>query len=206
MNGILARKLGMTQVFTDQGERVPVTVLEAGPCVVVQHKTIEKDGYSAIQVGFGAKKAQRSNKTELGHFQKAGVAPQQHLVELQTEDAAEWPVGKEFSVTEILGDAAIVSVCGVSKGRGFSGTIKRHNFGSGPRSHGSHNKREPGSLGACSYPGRVFPGKKLAGQYGNKKVTVKNLQVVKVDGERNLVFIRGAVPGPKNGFIVVRKG
>jgi large subunit ribosomal protein L3 len=206
MNGILAKKLGMTQIFTDQGERVPVTVLEAGPCVVVRHKTVENDGYAAIQIGFGLKKESRLSKADLGQFQKAGVSAREHVAEIQENELAQWPVGKEFGTAEVLADAKLVSVSGISKGHGFSGTIKRHNFTSGPRSHGSHNIREPGSQSAHTFPGRVLPGKRLAGQYGNVKVTVKNLAVVKVDNDRNLLYVKGAVPGPKNGIIVVRKG
>lgn len=206
MNGILAKKLGMTQVFTEQGECVPVTVLEAGPCVVIRHKTVDNDGYAAVQIGFGLKKESRANKAELGQFQKANLSLREHVCELQAEELTAWPIGKEFGAAEILSDAKIVCVSGVSKGHGFSGTIKRHNFTSGPRSHGTHNIREPGSQSAHTFPGRVLPGKKLAGQYGNKKVTVKNLAVVKVDNDRNLVYVKGAVPGPKNGIIVVRKG
>lgn len=205
MNGILAKKLGMTQIFTDAGECVPVTVLEAGPCVVVCHRTEEKEGYTAVQIGFGAKKEQRANKAELGHFKKSNVSPCQELVEFDVADLAEWPVGKEFGAADFAADAKLVNVSGISKGHGFSGGIKRHGFHSGPRSHGTHNMREPGGISASSYPGRVFHGKKMPGQYGNKKVTVKHLQVVKVDGDRNLIYVRGAVPGPKNGIIVVRK-
>ena len=204
MNGILAKKLGMTQVFTEQGERVPVTVLEAGPCVVVCHKTEEKDGYTAVQIGFGLKKEQRANKAEIGHFKKADVAVREHHAEFDVADLEAWPVGKEFGAADFA-DVKTVNVSGLSKGHGFSGTIKRHNFHSGPRSHGTHNMREPGGTSAHSYPGRVFPGKRMAGQFGNKKVTVKHLQVVKVDGDRNLIFVRGAVPGAKNSIIVVRK-
>ena len=205
MNGILAKKLGMTQVFTEQGECVPVTVLEAGPCVVVCHKTEEKDGYTAVQIGFGLKKEQRANKAEIGHFKKAEIAVREHLAEFDVADLESWPVGKEFGAADFA-DAKMVNVSGISKGHGFSGAIKRHGFHSGPRSHGTHNMREPGGTSAHSYPGRVFPGKRMPGQYGNKKVTVKHLQVVKVDGDRNLIFVRGAVPGPKNSIIVVRKG
>lgn len=205
MNGILAKKLGMTQVFTEQGECVPVTVLEAGPCVVVCHKTEEKDGYTAIQIGFGLKDERRANKAELGHFKKAGLEVREYLAEFDVADLEAWPVGKEFGAADFA-DATLVNVSGISKGHGFSGTVKRHHFHTGPRGHGTHNIREPGSLSAHSFPGRVFKGKKMAGQYGNKKVTIKNLQVVKIDGDRNLIFVRGAVPGPKNGVIVVRKG
>jgi len=206
MNGILAKKLGMTQVFTDQGERVPVTVLEAGPCVIIRHKTIENDGYAAVQIGFGLKKESRLNKADLGQFQKAGVTAREHVCEIQEDELSQWPVGKEYSAADIFSDAKLVSVSGISKGHGFSGVIKRHNFTSGPRSHGTHNIREPGSQSAHTFPGRVFPGKRLAGQYGNVKITVKNLVVVKVDADRNLLYVKGAVPGPKNGIILVRKG
>jgi large subunit ribosomal protein L3 len=205
MKGILAKKLGMTQIFTEQGERVPVTVLEAGPCVVVRHKTIENDGYAAVQIGFGLKKESRLSKADLGQFQKAGVSAREHVCEIHEEELAAWPVGKEFGAADVFADAKFVCVSGVSKGRGFAGCIKRHNFTSGPRSHGTHNIREPGSQSAHTFPGRVFPGKKLPGHYGNKKVTVKNLVVVKVDNDRNLLYIKGAIPGPKNGIIVVRK-
>ena len=205
MNGILAKKLGMTQVFTEQGECVPVTVLEAGPCVVVCHKTEEKDGYTAIQVGFGLVKESRADKATIGHFKKANLDVRGYLAEFDVENLEDWPIGKEFGAADFA-DVKLVDVSGISKGHGFSGTVKRHGFHTGPRGHGTHNIREPGGLSAHSYPGRVFPGKKMAGQYGNKKVTVKHLQVVKVDGERNLIFVRGAVPGPKNGVIVVRKG
>ncbi|MGM9984067.1 MAG: 50S ribosomal protein L3 [Fibrobacter intestinalis] len=205
MNGILAKKLGMTQVFTDNGECVPVTVLEAGPCVVVCHKTEEKDGYTAIQVGFGLIKESRADKATIGHFKKANLDVRGYLAEFDVENLEDWPIGKEFGAADFA-EVKMVDVSGISKGHGFSGTIKRYNFHSGPRGHGTHNMREPGGLSAHSYPGRVFPGKKMAGQYGNKKVTVKHLQVVKVDSDRNLIFVRGAVPGPKNGVIVVRKG
>ena len=171
MNGILAKKLGMTQVFTEQGECVPVTVLEAGPCVVVCHKTEEKDGYTAVQIGFGLKKEQRANKAEIGHFKKAEIAVREHLAEFDVADLEAWPVGKEFGAADFA-DVKMVNVSGISKGHGFSGAIKRHGFHSGPRSHGTHNMREPGGTSAHSYPGRVFPGKRMPGQYGNKKVTV----------------------------------
>ena len=205
MNGILAKKLGMTQVFTENGECVPVTVLAAGPCVVVCQKTEDKDGYTAIQIGFGLKSEKRADKATLGHFKKANLEVREYLAEFDVADLSAWPVGKEFGAAGFV-DAKTVDVSGISKGHGFSGTVKRHGFQTGPRGHGTHNIREPGSLSAHTFPGRVFRGKRMAGQFGNKKVTVKNLQVVKVDGERNLIFVRGAVPGPKNGVIVVRKG
>lgn len=203
MNGILAKKLGMTQVFTEEGKRVPVTVLEAGPCEIVQVKTEEQDGYSAYKVGFQDQKESRLNKPAQGEFKKAGVAPKKFLAEFETSEG-EYEVGQSYNVSTFEG-AKSVSVTGVSKGRGFAGTIKRYNFSSGPRSHGTGNKRAPGSIGACSYPARVFPGQRMPGQYGNVNVSVKNLKVVKVDVERNLIFVKGAVPGPKNGLIKVRK-
>jgi large subunit ribosomal protein L3 len=205
MNGILAKKLGMTQIFDESGLRIPVTVLEAGPCVVVKHRSPERDGYSAVQIGFSQAKESRTNKPMMGEFSKAGIAPVKILTEMEEADPTDWPVGKEFGA-DIFDAEAKVIVTGVSKGRGFAGTIKRHGFSSGPRTHGSHNVRAPGSNGACSYPGRVFPGKRLPGHYGAKKVTVRNLEVVKVDGDRNLIYLKGAVPGPKNGVILVRKG
>ena len=171
MNGILAKKLGMTQVFTEQGECVPVTVLEAGPCVVVCHKTEEKDGYTAIQVGFGLVKESRADKATIGHFKKANLDVRGYLAEFDVENLEDWPIGKEFGAADFA-DAKLVDVSGISKGHGFSGTVKRHGFHTGPRGLGTHNFREPGGLSAHSYPGRVLPGKKMAGQYGNKKVTV----------------------------------
>jgi large subunit ribosomal protein L3 len=205
MNGILGKKIGMTQVFTENGERLAVTVLEAGPCHIVQKKTPEKEGYSAMQVGFQEKKESRTSKPLKGHFEKANVTPKKSVVEFSAENPEEWNVGQSYDVSIFEGVENVV-VSGTSKGRGFAGTIKRHGFTSGPRSHGSHNVREPGSLGAHSYPARVFPGKKLPGHYGNKRVSVKNLTVVKIDKERNLLFVKGAVPGPKNGLIEIRKG
>jgi len=204
MNGILAKKLGMTQIFLESGEVVPVTVLQAGPCQVVQVKTAEKDGYSALQVGFEDQKAQRLNKAETGHFAKAGVTGKKYLAEFTAENPEEWEIGKEYGV-DIFEGVGSVTVSGLTKGHGFSGTIKRYGFSSGPRSHGTGNVRAPGSIGACSYPGRVFPGKKMPGHYGNKKHTVKNLKLVKVDAESNLLFVRGAVPGAKNSLIKVSK-
>ena len=204
MNGILGKKLGMTQVFTEEGERVAVTILEAGPCDVLQQKQ-DESALTAIQVGFEEKKEFRCNKPELGHFNKAGVSPKKHIAEFRTDTPDDYAVGQSYDVG-IFEGCSQVNVSGISKGRGFSGTIKRHGFNKGPRTHGSHNVRAPGSIGACSYPGRVFPGKKMPGQYGNKKVSVKNLSLVKIDKEKNLLFIKGAVPGPKNGIIVIKKG
>jgi large subunit ribosomal protein L3 len=205
MNGIIAKKLGMTQVFAETGERVPVTVLEAGPCVVVSHRTEENDGYEAVQIGYGEAKESRVNEPDKGQFKKAGVSPKKVILEMDAEDLSAWPVGMEFNVS-IFDEAKKVEVSGVSKGRGFAGTIKRYGFSKGPRTHGSHNVRAPGSIGACSYPARVFPGQRMPGQYGSKKVTVKNLDIVKIDADKNLLYVKGCVPGHKNGIIVVRKG
>jgi large subunit ribosomal protein L3 len=204
MNGILAKKMGMTQLFLESGERVPVTVLQAGPCQVVQQKTVEQDGYQAVQVGFQDQKESRIAKPQQGHFKKAGVAPKKYLAEFEVNSIEEWEIGKTFDASIFEGVKNVV-VTGVSKGRGFQGTVKRYNFSEGPRSHGTGNVRAPGSIGACSYPGRTFPGQRMPGQYGNKNITVKNLNIVKIDVERNLIFIKGAVPGPKNGLIKVRK-
>jgi large subunit ribosomal protein L3 len=204
MNGILAKKMGMTQIFLESGERVPVTVLQAGPCQVVQQKTIEKDGYEAVQIGFEDQKAHRISNPLKGHFAKAGVSAKKHLTEFKAEDVSAHEIGSEINVS-IFDGVDQVSVTGVSKGRGFQGTIKRYDFNSGPRSHGTGNVRAPGSIGACSYPGRTFPGQRMPGQYGNKNITVKNLSVVKIDKENNLIFVKGAVPGPTNGLIKVRK-
>ena len=232
MNGILAKKLGMTRIFTEGGDSIPVTVLEAGPCTIVLHRTKEKDGYAAIQVAFGEQKVQRKTKAYAMQFkhlvpelekeaekapgQKSrgekhpwesprGVMVPRYLCEFDAEDISAWPVGKTYDVS-IFKVLEHIKVSGISKGHGFSGCIKRHGFHSGPRSHGTHNIREPGSQSAHTYPGRVFPGKRLPGQFGNKNVTIKNIQIEKIDAERNLIFVRGSVPGPKNGIIVVRKG
>jgi large subunit ribosomal protein L3 len=205
MNGIIAKKLGMTQIFTESGECIPVTVLEAGPCVVVRHLTAERDGYSAIQLGFGDVKAHRVNKPDAGQFAKAGIAAKEMVKEFDCENPEEFPIGSEVRL-DILSDSKSVQVSGTSKGRGFAGTIRRHGFTSGPRSHGSKNVREPGSIGACSYPSRVWPGKKMPGQYGNKKVTVRNIEIVKIDNDNNLLYLKGAVPGHKNSIIMVKKG
>lgn len=204
MNGILAKKLGMTQLFLENGERIAVTVLQSAPCQIVQKKTVESDGYNALCVGFEDIKESKANKPRLGLFKKAGVAPKRFLTEFKAEDINAWEVGQSYDISIFEGTEQI-NVTGVSKGRGFAGTIKRYNFRSGPRAHGSGNRREPGSLGATSGTARVFPGKRLPGHYGDAKVTVKNLKVVKLDTDRNLIFVKGAVPGPKDGLIKVRK-
>ncbi|AZR59015.1 50S ribosomal protein L3 [Eikenella corrodens] len=204
--GLVGRKVGMTRVFTEQGVSVPVTVLEMSPNRVTQVKSKDTDGYSAVQVTFGQKKANRVNKAEAGHFAKAGVEAGRGLHEfaLTEEKLAELKVGDEVTVA-IFEAGQFVDVTGTSKGKGFAGTIKRHNFGSQRASHGnSRSHHVPGSIGMNQDPGRVFPGKRMAGQYGNTTATVQRLEVVRVDAERNLLLVKGAVPGAANGDVVVR--
>ena len=202
MAAILARKLGMTQVFSDDGRVERVTVLEAGPCPVTGIRTHERDGYEAVQLAFGATKEKHLNKPELGHLRKADAGPHKHLVEFRDE-AGELQVGETVTV-EAFSPGDRVKVAGTSKGKGFQGTVKRHRFSRGPVSHGSHNVRAPGSIGAAAYPARVFKGIRGPGQMGNKRVTQRGLTVVEVDAGNNLLMVRGAVPGPKNGFVEVR--
>ena len=200
---ILGKKIGMTQVFTEDGRLIPVSVIQAGPCPVVQKKTEEVDGYTAVQVGYEDKKERRANKPEKGHFAKAGVSVKKHLKEFKLENAAELNVGDELKVDQFeVGE--MVDVTGTSKGHGFAGTIKRWGTHRGPMTHGSHYHRGPGSMGACSDPSRVFKGKKLPGHYGVDKVTIQNLDLVKIDTERNLLLVKGSIPGPKGGLVVVR--
>jgi large subunit ribosomal protein L3 len=199
---ILAKKLGMTQRFLDDGRVERVTVLEAGPCHVTGIRTSDRDGYDAVQLGFGDVKEKRLTKGELGHLKKAGAPPVRHLVEFRDE-AGELQVGDEVKV-DVFEPGQMVKISGVSKGKGFQGTIKRHNFSRGPVSHGSHNVRAPGSIGASATPSRVFKGIKGPGRMGGKRVTQRGLEVVEVIADRNLLLVRGAVPGPKNGTVEVR--
>jgi large subunit ribosomal protein L3 len=199
---ILAKKLGMTQRFLDDGRVERVTVLEAGPCHVTGIRTEERDGYDAVQLGFDAVKEKRLSKGELGHLKKAGAPPVRHLVEFRDE-AGELQVGDEVTV-EAFEPGQMVKISGVSKGKGFQGTIKRHNFSRGPVSHGSHNVRAPGSIGASATPSRVFKGIKGPGRMGGKRVTQRGLEVVEILPDRNLLLVRGAVPGPKNSTVEVR--
>lgn len=199
---ILGKKVGMTQLFTDEGLAVPVTVIEAGPCQVIQKKTVEKDGYSAVQVGFGEKREKLFNKPEKGHFNKAGVRPLRFLRELRLEDSDSYQVGQEIKA-DLFNSGEKVDVVGTSKGRGFAGGIKRHGFHRGPMAHGSKYHRRPGSLGAKG-PARVFKGRKLPGHYGAERVTVQNLEVVRVDADRNLLALKGAVPGPRGGLVIIK--
>lgn len=202
---ILGRKLGMTQIFTEEGQVVPVTVVESGNNVVVQNKTVENDGYNAIQIGFGAIKESKVNSPMKGHFAKAGVAPVKFIREMRLENASEYNVGDTIGV-DIFSAGELVDVTGTSKGKGFAGAIKRHNFARGPMGHGSKSHREPGSTGAMisGHGGRVLKGKKLPGHMGSEKVTVQRLTVVRVDADRNLLLIKGAIPGPKKGLVVVK--
>ena len=202
---ILGRKLGMTQIFTEEGQVVPVTVVESGNNVVVQNKTVENDGYNAIQIGFGAIKESKVNSPMKGHFAKAGVAPVKFIREMRLENASEYNVGDTIGV-DIFPAGELVDVTGTSKGKGFAGGIKRHNFARGPMGHGSKSHREPGSTGAMisGHGGRVLKGKKLPGHMGSEKVTVQRLTVVRVDADRNLLLIKGAIPGPKKGLVVVK--
>lgn len=202
---ILGRKLGMTQIFTEEGQVVPVTVVESGNNVVVQNKTVENDGYNAIQIGFGAIKESKVNSPMKGHFAKAGVAPVKFIREMRLENTSEYNVGDTIGV-DIFSAGELVDVTGTSKGKGFAGGIKRHNFARGPMGHGSKSHREPGSTGAMisGHGGRVLKGKKLPGHMGSEKVTVQRLTVVRVDADRNLLLIKGAIPGPKKGLVVVK--
>ena len=199
--GILGTKIGMTQLFTETGLAIPVTVVEAGPCFVVQKKTVETDGYNAIQIGFGAKRERLFSKPLKGHYAKLGVGLTRYLRELRVEDIDSFQVGQEIRA-DIFAEGESVDVVGTSKGRGFSGGIKRHGFHRGPMAHGSKYHRRPGSLGAKG-PARVYKGRKLPGHLGAERVTVQNLKVVKADGERNLLAIKGAIPGPKGGLVLV---
>lgn len=200
--GILGKKLGMTQIFDDAGNAVPVTVVQAGPCVVTQVKTPDTDGYTAVQVGFDEVAEKALNKPELGHLAKSSSAPLRHLKEYRVDAADSYELGQAITAdTFVVGQ--LVDVSGKSIGRGFAGYQKRHNFRRGPMAHGSKNHRLPGSTGAGTTPGRVYPGKRMAGQLGNTKVTVRKLEVVRVDSERNLLLIRGAVPGKPGALLSV---
>lgn len=204
VNGILGKKLGMTQIFTENGMRIPVTVVEAGPCTVVQKKVAETDGYCSVQLGFGAQKAHRINKPEMGHFKKAGKGIFAHLREVGGDiEACE--VGSEIVCSDVFAVGDVVDVVGTSKGKGFQGVMKRWNFSGGRSTHGSTFHRAPGSIGCSAWPSRVFKGKKMAGQMGNERVTVQNLEVVGIRADQNLILIKGAVPGPKNGLVTIRK-
>ncbi len=204
VKGVLGEKLGMTQVWDADNRLVPVTVIKAGPCVVTQVRSGDADGYNAVQLAFGAIDPRKVNKPMAGHFEKAGVTPRRHLVELRTSDAAEYALGQEVTV-ETFEAGQDIDVTGTTKGKGFAGVMKRHGFKGVSASHGAHrNHRKPGSIGGCATPGRVFKGMRMAGRMGGDQVTVKNLRVAKVDTENNLLYVRGAVPGGRNGLVFVR--
>lgn len=200
---ILGTKLGMTQVWTEEGNLLPVTVILAGPCVVTQVKTKETDGYCAVQIGFGEVSEKKVNKPKAGHFAKAGVEPLRHLAEVRCDVDPEEKVGDVIDVTSFEGVKS-VHVSGISKGKGFAGVMKRHNFHGGPGGHGSHFHRTSGSIGQASTPARVFKGKKMAGHMGSEKVTVQNLDLVKIDADQNLLIVKGAVPGAKGTLLTIR--
>ncbi|MBR1422576.1 MAG: 50S ribosomal protein L3 [Ruminococcus sp.] len=201
--GIIGKKIGMTQIFDEAGKVVPVTVIEAGPCVVVQKKTAENDGYEAVQLGFGDIRAKRVNKPLQGHFKKADVAMKRTLKEFRLDDISALNVG-DIVKADTFAEGDIVDVSGTSKGHGFTGTIKRHNFARLKETHGTGPvHRHAGSMGACSSPSRIFKGKGMPGQYGNVKVTVQNLKIMKIDAENNLIAVKGAIPGPKNGTVTI---
>ena len=204
VTGILGTKLGMTQVFDENNRIVPVTVVQAGPNVVTQVRTPEKDGYTAVQLAFGAIAPRKVNKPERGHFDKAGVTPRRHLVELRTSDAGEYSVGQELTAA-VFEAGAVVDVVGTSKGKGTAGVMKRHGFKGLGASHGTQRKhRSPGSIGGCATPGRVFKGLRMAGRMGNARVTTQNLTVHRVDADNGLLLIKGAVPGPRGGLLLVK--
>ncbi len=200
---IIGKKLGMTQIFTPEGRLVPVTVIEAGPCAVVQKKTVETDGYEAVQLGFGDKKEKKVTKPQKGHFDKAGVTAKRVLREFRLAGAADLNPGDTVSV-EVFAEGDKVDVTGISKGKGYAGTVKRFGTHRGPMAHGSKYHRGPGSMGACSTPSKVMKGKKLPGHMGVDRVTVQNLDVVKIDSERNLLLVKGAVPGARGSIVTIK--
>jgi large subunit ribosomal protein L3 len=207
MAAILGKKLGMTQIFREDGSVIPVTVVEAGPCKVTAVRDAERDGYSAVQLAFGEVKERKLSRAEVGHLKKAGAAPMRHVVEFRDETLAaeeEGPkIGDDVTVASFEAGQK-VKVSGISIGKGFQGGIKRHNFSRGPVTHGSHNVRAPGSIGASAFPARVFKGMRMPGQMGNKRITQKGLEIAEVDTERNLLLIKGSVPGSRNGLLEVR--
>jgi len=206
MPGLIGKKIGMTSVFSVEGKNLPCTVIEVGPCVVTQVKTVETDGYAAVQLGFSEKKEKHTNKAEMGHFKKAGVTPQRHLVEFNGFEQ-DFKAGDTITADKIFSEDDFVDVIGTSKGKGFQGVVKRHGFGGvGQQTHGQHNRlRAPGSMGASSYPSKVVKGMRMAGRMGGEGVTVQNLQVLKVIPEHNLVLVKGSVPGAKNSIVLIEK-
>jgi large subunit ribosomal protein L3 len=204
MEGILGRKVGMTQIFVADGTAIPVTVIKAGPCLVVQVKTADNDGYEAVQIGLVEDKPAKLNQPLAGHFKKAGVAPLRRVEEFRLDSGEELKAGDEVKAS-MFNEKDYVDVVGTSKGKGFQGVMKRHNFAGGRGSHGSMFHRAPGSIGSSAYPSRVFKGMRMTGRMGGERVTTKNLQIVKVDAEQNLIYVRGAVPGPRSGYVAIRR-
>jgi large subunit ribosomal protein L3 len=206
VKAILGEKLGMTQVFDEDARAIPVTVIKAGPCFVTQIKRIETDGYSAIQISFKELPARKVNKPTAGHFAAAGVAPSRHLVELRVDDPDEYQIGQEINVADVLVKGGKADVAGISKGKGFQGVMKRHNFSGQSASHGVHKvHRAPGSIGACATPARVFKGKKMPGRMGGERVTTLNVEIVEVDADRGILMLGGSVPGPSGSVVLVRE-
>jgi large subunit ribosomal protein L3 len=204
MDGILGRKVGMTQIFVEDGTAIPVTVIKAGPCLVVQRKTAKSDGYEAVQIGLVEERPAKVSKPKAGHFKKAGVAPVRKVEEFDLTPGEELNAGDEVKAS-IFQEKEWVDVVGTSKGKGFQGVMKRHNFAGGQGGHGSMFHRAPGSIGSSAYPSRVLKGMRMAGRMGGERVTTKNLLIVKVDAEQNLIYVRGAVPGPKTGYVAIRR-
>ena len=206
ISAIIGEKLGMTQVFNDENQAIPVTVIKAGPVRVTQIKNEDKDGYGAIQIAFKEMSADKAGRPATGHFAKAGVAPHRHLVEVRVDDPERYELGQEITIADVLEDGAKADVAAISKGKGFAGVIKRHGFQGQGASHGVHKvHRAPGAIGACATPARVFKGKRMPGRMGGDQTTVMNLEVIEVDGERNLLLVKGAVPGPKGAIVVIRE-
>ncbi|NLV23843.1 MAG: 50S ribosomal protein L3 [Deltaproteobacteria bacterium] len=206
ITGILGKKLGSTQVFKEDGTLVPVTVVQAGPAVVLQKKTADKDGYASLQVGFEAVKAHRVNKPLMGHFRKAGKGAFRYLREFTLGEGEDFQLGDEITCGQVFQEGDIVDVTGNSKGKGFQGVVKRWGFGGGRASHGAELHRAPGSIGASAYPSRVFKGKRMAGQTGNRRITTQNLEVVSINASEHIMLIKGTVPGPRNSMVIIRKG
>jgi large subunit ribosomal protein L3 len=206
MPGIIGKKIGMTSLFTPDGKNIPCTLIEAGPCVVTQVKTVENDGYNAVQIAYGEKKAKNTTKALAGHFAKAGTTPKKRLVEFRTEDLATFTLGSTVE-TSLFEEGEFVDVVGTSKGKGFQGVVKRYNFqGVGGQTHGQHNRlRHPGSIGACSWPSRVFKGMRMGGRMGTDRVKIQNLKVMRIVADKNLILVSGSVPGAKNGYVVLEK-
>lgn len=201
---LIGRKVGMTQVYTEDGTLVPVTVIEAGPCPVTQVKTVEKDGYNAVQIGYGSRKEKNTSAGLKGHLKKAGVSPVRQLHEIRMDEAADVEAGSELQV-DLFAEESKVDVIGITKGRGFQGVVKRWHFAGGPASHGSMFHRRGGSYGMCQWPGKILKGKKMPGQFGSERRTVQNLKIVKVLPEKNLLLVKGSVPGPTGASVLVRK-